>query len=208
MRIAALHSHLNGHEWLLVHEPGVWREIERIIAGIDAEKLRTKISRERTMRGRALFSPIELNRTMSSAFRARDWRESRTGYWVTESYALIRKTIQLDEHEQKRVIIAAGGTPIRSYNQTDFVKRRVAVEVQFGKYAFIAYDLFVKHLAFFVGDAIDVGVEILPMKEMQAQMSSGPGYYEGALYDVARQGRGAPPVPLVLVGVAPDRSDP
>lgn len=60
-----------------------------------------------------------------------------------------------------------------------------------------------KHLAFYVGDAIDVGVEILPMKEMQQQMSSGPGYYEGALYDLARQGRGVPAVPLVLIGVLP-----
>ena len=77
------------------------------------------------------------------------------------------------------------------------------MEVQLGKYSFIAYDLFVKHLAFYVGNAIDVGVEILPMKEMQANMSSGPGYYEGALYDLARQGRGVPGVPLVLVGVVP-----
>ena len=35
--------------------------------------------------------------------------------------------------------------------------KRVAVEIQFGKYSFIAYDLFVKHMAFYVGDAIDVG---------------------------------------------------
>jgi hypothetical protein len=105
--------------------------------------------------------------------------------------------------EQKAEIEAAGKRPIYSCNQTDFVKRRVAVELQFGKYSFIAYDLFVKHLAFYVGDEIDVGIEILPMKEMQEQMSSGPGYYEGALYDVARQGRGVPAVPLVLVGVAP-----
>jgi len=88
-------------------------------------------------------------------------------------------------------------------NSTDFVKNRVAVEVQFGKYSFIAYDLFVKHLAFYVGDTIDVGIEILPMKTMQADMSSGPGYYEGALYDLARQGRGVPAVPLVLVGIEP-----
>jgi hypothetical protein len=93
--------------------------------------------------------------------------------------------------------------PIRSYNQTDFVKNRVAVEIQFGKYSFVAYDLFVKHLAFYVRDAIDLGVEILPMKSMQEEMSSGPGYYEGALYDVARQGRGVPAVPLILIGVMP-----
>ena len=72
-----------------------------------------------------------------------------------------------------------------------------------GKYSFIAYDLFVKHLAFYVGDVIDLGIEILPMRAMQEEMSSGPGYYEGTLYDVARQGRGVPAVPLVLVGIEP-----
>ncbi len=87
--------------------------------------------------------------------------------------------------------------------QTDFVKERIAVEVQLGKYAFVAYDLFVKHMAFFVGDLIDVGIEILPMKELQAEMSSGVPYYEGALYDLIRQGRGVPAVPLVLLGIAP-----
>ncbi|MFN3883766.1 MAG: BglII/BstYI family type II restriction endonuclease [Rhodocyclaceae bacterium] len=65
----------------------------------------------------------------------------------------------------------------------------------------VASDLFVKHLAFYVGDQIDVGIEILPMKAMQAQMSSGVAYYEGELYNVVRQGRGVPAVPLVIVGV-------
>lgn len=37
--------------------------------------------------------------------------------------------------EQKREIVAAGEEPIFSYNQTDFVKDRVAIEVQFGKYS-------------------------------------------------------------------------
>jgi Restriction endonuclease BglII len=103
--------------------------------------------------------------------------------------------------QQKKEIEAAGEEAIFSYNQTDFVKERVAVEVQFGKYAFVAYDLFVKHLAFYVRDQIDVGVEILPMKSLQSQMSSGVPYYEGEFYNVVRQGRGVPAVPLVLVGI-------
>jgi hypothetical protein len=80
-------------------------------------------------------------------------------------------------------------------------------EIQFGKYAFIAHDLFVKHMAFFTTDHMDVGVEVLPTKALQSQMSSGVPYYEGALFDLIRQGRGVPHVPLVLVGVEPDRVD-
>ena len=67
----------------------------------------------------------------------------------------------------------------------------------------MAYDLFVKHLAFYIGDKIDVGIEILPMKTLQAQMSSGIPYYEGELYNVIRQGRGVPAVPLVIIGIIP-----
>lgn len=103
--------------------------------------------------------------------------------------------------KQKEEIKQNGFIPIFSYNQTDFVKDRVAIEVQFGKYSFVAYDLFVKHLAFYVGDYIDVGIEILPMKSLQSQMSSGPSYYEGELYNVIRQGRGVPSVPLIILGI-------
>ena len=115
----------------------------------------------------------------------------------------MRGIYNLGETEQKEAIEKAGHTPIMSYNQTDFVKDRVAVEVQFGKYAFVAHDLFVKHLSFYVSDIIDVGIEILPMKELEREMSSGVPYYERDLLNVLRQGRGVPAVPLVLIGVAP-----
>jgi len=124
-------------------------------------------------------------------------------YWVTKSEKLIRKTLTMSPEEQKQEIEAAGEKPIYSYNQTDFVKDRIAVEVQFGKYSFVAYDLFVKHLAFYVGDRIDVGIEILPMKSLQSQMSSGVAYYEGEFYNIVRQGRGVPAVPLVILGIEP-----
>ena len=131
------------------------------------------------------------------------WAEDRVSYWVTADAELIAKTMMLPAAEQKRDILAAGSTPIGSYNQTDFSKDRVHVEVQFGKYSFVAYDLFVKHMAFFVSRKIDVGIEILPMKELQERMSSGVPYYESALYDLLRQGRSTPAVPLVLFGIAP-----
>jgi hypothetical protein len=203
VKIVEVYSHLNGLEFIKVHQPKLWTEVVRVVEGIDAERLRTKISKERRMKGKALYSPKALNQAFDRAFRALDWKESRTSYWVTSDARLIRKTLHMGEKEQKKSIEDAGKEAIKSYNQTDFVKNRVAVEVQLGKYAFVAYDLFVKHLAFYVRDEIDVGVEILPMKSMQQQMSSGPSYYEGELYNLIREGRGVPAVPLVLVGIAP-----
>lgn len=203
MKIIETYSHLNGLEFLLVHKPRLWKEIKDVIKMVDAEACKTKVSKEKSMNGKLLYSPIALNESFSKLLRANEWRESRVKYWVTKSEKLIRKTLTLPADEQKKEIEAAGEVPIFSYNQTDFVKDRIAVEVQFGKYSFVAYDLFVKHLAFYVGDHIDVGIEILPMKSLQAQMSSGVAYYEGELYNVVRQGRGVPAVPLVIAGIAP-----
>jgi hypothetical protein len=203
MRIVQTYSHLNGLEYLMVHKPDLWNEIKAVVAAIDASMYRTKISKEKNMVGKKLYAPKEINAAFVTELTALDWKESRTSYWVTEDAALIRKTMNLSAKAQKLEIEDAGLRPIFSYNQTDFVKERVAVEVQLGKYSFVAYDLFVKHMAFYVGDVIDIGIEILPMKEMQEHMSSGPGYYEGELYNLVRQGRGIPAVPLVVVGIAP-----
>lgn len=203
MKISATYSHLNGLEFLLVHREGLWQEVEGVIADVDANECRTKESREKRMKGKILFSPKAMNDAFRRLLQKKAWSESRVSYWVTKNEKLIRKTLTVPAEEQKRQIQAAGETPIFSYNQTDFVKDRVAVEIQFAKYSFVAYDLFVKHLTFYVGDLIDVGVEVLPMKSLQREMSSGVPYYEAELYNVVRQGRGVPAVPLVLVGIEP-----
>jgi len=201
MRIVQQYSHLNGLEFLLVHKPQLWKEIEIVIRNVDAEKCKTKVSKEKGMKGKLLYSPIQMNLEFKRLLRKVAWQESRVSYWVTKNEKLIRKTLTLPPEDQKKEIEDTGEQPIFSYNQTDFVKDRVAVEVQFGKYAFVAYDLFVKHLAFYVGDHIDVGVEVLPMKSLQKHMSSGVPYFEGEFYNVIRQGRGVPAVPLIIVGI-------
>jgi hypothetical protein len=172
-----------------------------VIKTVDAEKCKTKVSKEKRMVGKLLYSPEDMNAAFKNELSKYNWEESRVSYWVTKDEKLIRKTMTMPPDIQKQEIESQNEIAIRSYNQTDFVKNRVAIEVQFGKYAFVAYDLFVKHLAFYIGDHIDVGIEILPMKTLQSQMSSGVAYYEGELYNVVRQGRGVPAVPLVIIGI-------
>lgn len=203
MQIAAKYSHLNGEEYLLVHQRELWDQVQSVIAKIDAEECRTKLPRESRKRGQLLYSPTDLNSAFKREFETLGWSQERRNFWVTSDDRLMRRLQNLTPAEQKSQIEDAGQTPIGSYNQTDFVKNRVAVEVQFGKYAFVAHDLFVKHLHFYVSDAIDVGIEILPMKALEQEMSSGVPYYERDLVNVLRQGRGVPAVPLVLVGIVP-----
>ena len=203
MRIVTQYSHLNGREYLMVHRPHLLEEVEKVISEVDAEACKTKISKEKTMEGKMLYSPGDMNRAFKHGLESRGWSEERNTFWVTHDEKILRGIYGAAPEEQKRQIEDQGHQPIMSYNQTDFVKERVAIEVQFGKYAFVAHDLFVKHLSFFVSDMIDVGIEILPMKVLEQEMSSGVPYYERDLLNVIRQGRGVPAVPLVLMGIAP-----
>lgn len=91
MKIAASYSHLNGLEFLLVHHAKRWAEIQEVIASVDAEKCRTKKSKEKRKGGAMLYSPIAINQAMKSGFDLCGWAEQRTSYWVTGDEKLIRK---------------------------------------------------------------------------------------------------------------------
>lgn len=194
MRIVSHYSHLGGAEYMIVRHEQLWDEIHTVIAGVDAETCRTE---------EGMFAPPGLNMAFKVGFQERQWTERRRKSWVTADEDLLRRIRVLPEEEQKQAIEQAGHEPIASCLQTNFVKDRVAVEVQFGRHEFVAHDLFVKHLSFYVANAIDVGIEVLPMKSMEEEMQSGVPYYERELLNAVHRGRGDPRVPLVLMGVAP-----
>lgn len=204
MQITQTYSHLNGEEYILVHHHQLYKEIKSVVSSIDATQCMTKESREKTKIGEMLYSPIVLNKEFDEKFNALGWHETRYQYYVTTDRNLLPEMIALPFEKQRDFLLGKGvQQPISSYKQTDFVKDQIAVEVQFGKYAFVAFDLFVKHLLFYSSGLINVGVEILPTKKMQSQMSSGVAYYEGEVYNVLRHGRNSPPVPLLILGIEP-----
>lgn len=204
MKITQKYSHLNGEEYLIVHHKKLYKEIVEVINSIDTSKYLTKESKEKNMKGEMLYSPIELNKEFNKKFNDLGWRESRYRYYITTDQKLLPELLSVPYDEQKRFLQSKGiKNPISSYKQTDFVKEQIAVEVQFGKYAFVAFDLFVKHMLFYSGGVINLGIEILPTKKMQSRMSSGIAYYEGEVYNVLRHGRNNPPVPLLILGIEP-----
>lgn len=203
MKITHTYSHLNGEEFLIVHFPQLYEEIKEVIDSINADNYRTKVSKEKKSKGVNLLSPKELNKAFERGFQEKSWAESRYSYYITLDRQLMEQSLSLPAKKQRQFLLNSGEEPIYSYNQTDFVKDKIAVEVQFGKYAFVAYDLFVKHMLFYSGGVINLGIEILPTKKMQTEMSSGVAYYEGEVYNIMRQGRTSPPVPLLIMGIEP-----
>ncbi len=75
------------------------------------------------------------------------------------------------------------------YRDMDFIKGEVGVEVQFGKYAFMVYNVCAKMTIFGQLAGIKVGVEIVPVKDLADEMSTGVSYFEQFVWDLIKQRR-------------------
>jgi len=185
MQIVATYSFKNGERFVKEHHPGQYEEIQDIISSVDAKQLRTKKSKESTMMDRMLYSPPALNKAYREQFRRRGWE-----YNVTIDY-----TVDIPEsaHVHK-------GT-----REMDFIKDGLGVEVQFGKYAFMAYDVFAKMPIFHNKGIIDTGVEIIPMYELARNMSSGVSHFEMFKGDLDMRGESDIDIPVLIIGVDVER---
>ena len=72
MKIATYYSHLNGLEFLLVHKPSLWQEIQDVISGADAATCQTKVSKEARTQGRLFYSPRAMNKAIRTGFLAQN----------------------------------------------------------------------------------------------------------------------------------------
>ena len=204
MKIANMYSHLNGYEFMLVHKPELWEEIADAIGQIDANHY-LKVSNAKPTKGRVFYDQKALNKCFSDFLLPRKWMPKVTPYYVTGDIDTAREIAQIREREeQKKIIESKGFSAYNTYNQVDFVKERVAVEVQFGKYFSVAYDLHVKHTFFFLRNDIDVGIEIIPTKAMCNKMDTGVAWFENEVANVIREGRSNPTVPIVMIGIEPE----
>jgi hypothetical protein len=66
----------------------------------------------------------------------------------------------------------------------DFVKEGLGVEVQFGKYSFMVYNVAAKMTIFRNLGFIKCGIEIVPVKAFALEMSSGVSYFEQFVWDL------------------------
>jgi len=83
----------------------------------------------------------------------------------------------------------------------DYVKEKLGVEVQFGKYAFMVYNVCAKMTIFRKLGRIDCGVEIVPTKQFADQMSTGVSYFEQIVWDLEKRGVANIDVPVLVLGI-------
>jgi hypothetical protein len=84
----------------------------------------------------------------------------------------------------------------------DFIKNWLGVEVQFGIYAFMVYNVCANMTIFHNEGLINAGIEIVPLKELAAQMSTGVSYFEQFVWDLEHRGVSDIDIPVLILGIA------
>ena len=139
------------------------------------------------MPGRMLYSPVRLNDAFTSEFSRRAWGKKRVACdYPTNFYT--------DGYSPPPL---QGG----AFREMDFLKDGLGVEVQFGKYAFMVYNVCAKMTIFHKLGFIDSGVEIVPMKEFANQMSTGVSYFEQFVWDLEHRGVADIDIPVLVLGI-------
>ena len=161
MRIEYSYNHLHAEEYLYYRKENLIREIEDCLKDVDANRF-LKVSCDKANLGLIYYDQKALNSEIKDRLTEKGWEEFKTSYYVTSDQSTTKEIVKIsDAEEQKRIILENNQEPLKSFNQVDFLKDRIAVEVQFGKYFSVAYDLHVKHTFFYIRDDIEVGIEII-----------------------------------------------
>jgi len=185
--IAAEYSFKNGRQVVEDRWSSLLLEIEDTIATLKSSLYRTKLSREKTMVDRMLYNPSSMNRFLSEAFERRGWSKQRVrAEYPTEYY---RKGYV------PRVLRPG------AFREMDFVKDKLGLEIQFGKYAFMVYNVCAKMTIFHNMGFIDAGIEIVPVKSFADGMSSGVSYFEQFVWDLEHRGEADIDIPVLILGL-------
>lgn len=90
------------------------------------------------------------------------------------------------------------------FREMDAVKEKVGIEVQFGKYAFMVYNVCAKMTIFHKHGIIDHGIEIVPVKSLQRDMSTGVAFFEQFVWDLNERGVSNIDIPVLIIGIGID----
>lgn len=197
MRVISVYSHKRAKSAIEKRWPEQLEEVLQIISSVDAEGLRLKKSKEKTMPGKILYSPIALNSEFRKLFSKAGWQKVRI-----EMKTSVRLQPNLPASLAREYV-----TKHRGFREMDFVKDKLGVEVQFGKYAFMVYNVLAKMTIFRNRGVIEAGIEIVPMARLAAEMSTGVSYFEQIKADLQARGVADIDIPVLVLGIDTERAD-
>ena len=183
MKIVNTYSFKGGEKFLKEKYPKELQEIFNAIKSLDATLCLTKESKEKTKKGQVLFSPVDMNTYLKLVLHQNGWTEKA-------------KSGKKKKFAEPRHAFGKG-----RFREMDGIKNKVGLEIQFGKYAFMGYDIFSKMIIFKNLKYIECGIEIVPSSELVKQMSTGVSSFEQLMVDFENRGESNIDIPVLVLSI-------
>lgn len=186
MIVTGIYSHKGGKEYIEANHSNELEEVYRAIDNLNAVQALCKVSAEKT-KDSLIFSPISLNDQLKNYLSILGWTEKSNG-----KKGFREPRVDLGNNQ---------------FREMDGIKNRVGLEIQFGKYAFMGYDIFSKMPIFKKRGLIDCGIEVVVMPSMIKNMSTGVSSFAQIVADMRERGEADIDIPTLILGFECDSSE-
>ncbi len=173
MDVLELYSFKGGLEIIKSEHLHELKEVIEAIRSVSSQKVKTKVSKEKTSMGKKLYSPVEMNK------------------------AILKDNLYEKGWTKPKIKLEAKN----SFIEADGVKGDVGLEVQFGKYAFLGWDIFGKMPIFAQNGNYEVGIEVVASKSLQKEMSTGVGSFVQIVDLLKLRGTSDKDIPILVLGI-------
>lgn len=196
MKVGKKFSHKNGEEFIDQNYSKELQQVIDAIEKIDAVKVLSKRSEEKS-KPNLCFSPEAMNKVMKEYLHPFGWTKKSTGskgyseprlYWDKDAENF--RSIIDDKHEGER-----------EFREMDGILNQVGLEIQFGKYAFMGYDIFSKMPIFSQKGLITCGIEVVVMHTLIPHMSTGVSSFNQIVMDMKARGVADLDIPTLVIGI-------
>lgn len=182
MKIVNTYSFKGGEKFIKKRRLEELKDVLTAIKNLDATNYLTKESQEITMKGKLLFSPRDMNDCLKTDLHKKGWTKNVKG-------------------KKKQFIEPRHAFGRGRFREMDGIKNRVGLEIQFGKYAFMGYDIFSKMIIFKKLGYIECGIEVVPSHDLVKQMSTGVSSFDQLLVDFENRGESNIDIPVYIIGI-------
>lgn len=175
MRIVNIYSLNGGFDIIQRDFQQKLHDIMSSLSSIKIQDIKKIMNKSKNGKNEILYSPSSINKLFKQSMKKKLWEPERIKVMTEFGY---------------------------KFREVDFYdpESKICVEMQLGKYSFMAYDIFLKMPIFQTHGLLDIGIEIVPSNNLKKHMHKSIGNFDQLIYDIESMGQ-YHKIPVLILGI-------
>jgi len=186
MKIVAKYSFNNAEKVIQNKYSRLFCEVDQAVRSVKPQRHKTKMDTGKVVLEKLLYCHKAINADLKMCFHRYGWINHKEKCEYSDKF-------YIDEYKPAQTE--------NVFREIDCVKERLCVEVHFERDEFLVYSGCAKMTIFKNLGHIDTGIEIVPVKALADEMSSGVSYFEQFVWDLEQRGTSNIDVPVLVLGI-------